>query len=471
MGSQLNFKTSIAYMAIIFAVYIMIFPLANHPATFSYSAGVVIITLTCWSASLLPPFLTGLVFFALSIILQLIEPNLLFSGFSSTAVWLIISGFIIGSAISTSGLDSRLAEIIAPHLTISYPRLISGLVISAILLGFVMPSSVGRAVVLIPVGMALAAKIGFAQGSNGRKGIATALAISCNMPSFAVLPANIPNMILVGSSETLYNVHFGYLEYLLLHFPILGIAKSLLVVFLVLKLFPASVSPKTSNPESSATLEATQAETSLDNSSQKKVLIILGITLLFWITDSIHGVNPAWVGLTAAILLLFPKWGVIEPKKFNSSIDFGTVVFVSAALGLGTLVNVSGVGAMMGEAFVNLLPSSTENTFASFMSLSLISTITGLVTTIPGVPTVLSTMAADFSQATGFSIPAVLMTQVVGFSTAIFPYQVAPLVLAMQLSKESLGSLVKITIPLALLTIMILMPLDYLWWIALGWIS
>jgi len=79
-------------------------------------------------------------------------------------------------------------------------------------------------------------------------------------------------------------------------------------------------------------------------------------------------------------------------------------------------------------------------------------------------------MATDFAQATGLSLPAVLMTQVIGFSTVLFPYQVAPLVLAMQLSRESLASLVKITIPLAILTIVVLMPLDYLWWQLLGWV-
>lgn len=476
MGTKLNVKTLAAFIALTIAVYIILFPLSNYPVSFSYSAGVILITLTCWSASLLPPFLTGLIFFALSIILQLIEPNLLFSGFSSTAVWLIISGFIIGSAISTSGLDKRLASIIAPHLTISYPRLISGLVITAIMLGFIMPSSIGRAVVLIPVGMALAERIGFMRGSNGRKGIATALAISCNMPSFAVLPANIPNMILVGSSETLFNVHFGYMEYLILHFPILGAIKSLLIILLVLKIFPATIPAlqecslhhiSSTSPQENSVFDGSQKE----NSLQRKVLVILGITLLLWVTDSLHGVNPAWVGLTATIFLLMPKWGVIEPKKFNSSIDFGTVIFVAAALGLGTLVNVSGVGNFMGDAFTHLLPSTPENTFASFMSLSLISTFTGLVTTIPGVPTVLSPMAADFSQVTGFSIPAVLMTQVIGFSTVVFPYQVAPLILAMQLSKESLVSLVKVTLPLAFLTIVILMPLDYLWWNLLGWIN
>jgi len=236
-----------------------------------------------------------------------------------------------------------------------------------------------------------------------------------------------------------------------------------------LKLFPASIVEKpTKSLHDQGTNEA------IDhihiNTLQRKVVIILGLTLLFWITDSIHGVNPAWVGLVATIVLLLPRWGVLEAKKFNSSVDFATVVFVAAALGLGTLVNVSGVGAFMGEAFTHLLPNASENGFFSFMSLSLISTFTGLVTTVPGVPTVLSPMATDFTQATGLSLPAVLMTQVIGFSTILFPYQVAPLVLAMQLSRESLASLVKITIPLAILTIVVLMPLDYLWWQLLGWL-
>lgn len=90
---------------------------------------------------------------------------------------------------------------------------------------------------------------------------------------------------------------------------------------------------------------------------------------------------------------------------------------------------------------------------------------------MPGVPTVLTPMAADLANATGFSLPAVLMTQVIGFSTVIFPYQAPPLILAMQLSQESLAHLLKVTLPLALITLLVLMPLDYLWWHLLGWIS
>ncbi|MCL2905849.1 MULTISPECIES: SLC13 family permease [Shewanella] len=465
MANKFSLKTFLVALTIAFAIFISIYPISGYSVTFLRSAAIVIVTLVLWSSGFLPPFLTGLLFFAFATVFNVIRPDLLFSGFGSTAVWLIISGFVIGSAISVSGLGERIASYIAPHITASYPQLITGLVVTAVLLGFVMPSSVGRAVVLLPIGMALADKIGFAKGSNGRLGIATSLAIACNMPSFAILPANIPNMILAGASENLFHIHFGYTEYLLLHFPVLGILKSILLIWIVIKVFPAQVTqcaPFDQYPDE---------ENELNSRRQKQVGLLLGITLLFWMTDSIHGINPAWVGLVVAILLLMPRWGVVDPKAFNSAIDFSTVVFVAAALGLGALVNDSGIGTSMGKLFHYILPDSSNTPFLSFMALSMISTLVGLIATIPGVPTVLTPMAADLAQSTGFSVPAVLMTQVVGFSTVIFPYQVGPLIVAMQLSREPLPKLLRITIPLAIATITILMPLDYLWWLIMGWID
>ena len=78
-------------------------------------------------------------------------------------------------------------------------------------------------------------------------------------------------------------------------------------------------------------------------------------------------------------------------------------------------------------------------------------------------------LAKEISAVTGFNLETVLMTQVVGFSTVVFPFQVAPLVVAMQLSGEKLGSLLKLTAPLAAITLIVLLPLDYLWWALLGW--
>jgi len=462
MSVAVSWKKIGVWLALAGAVAFALLPPAGLTALQARSAAVVVVTLILWATATLPPFLTSLIFFALVLILGLGTPDLVFSGFGSAAVWLVVSGFVIGAAISLSGLGDRLAGWLAPLLAGSYARLIGGLTLAAMALGFVMPSSTGRSVALIPIGMALAEPAGFAKGSNGRIGIAVALTLACNMPSFAILPSNIPNMILSGATETLHGLSLRYVDYLLLHYPVLGLLKSALAVLLVLVLFPARVQ----NSPTAAPSETKAGDPAL----QKRVGALLLITVGLWMTDAIHGINSAWIGLATAITLMMPKIGVVPAKSFNGLIDFGTLLFVAGALGLGALVNHSGLGALLGGQLQQLLPLEPGQGLVNFLSLSVLSTLIGLVATVPGVPTVLTPMAGDLATASGFGLMTVLMIQVIGFSTVVFPYQVGPLVVAMQLSGERLGHVLRITLPLAALTLLLLVPLDYLWWLLLGWL-
>ena len=344
-------KYLIVFAVLCAATWVGLGPLASENPLVAKSAAVVMVTLILWGTGSLPPFLTSLIFFGAVMILGLARADLVFSGFGSAAVWLIISGFVIGSAISVSGLGRRLASFLAPMLAGSYLHMIAGLAIAASLLGFVMPSSTGRAVVMVPIGMALADRVGFHPKSNGRIGIAATLALACNMPSFAILPANIPNMILAGASETLHGLSFSYTSYLALHFPLLGIFKLGLLIILVRVLFPDQIHPQ-AGINSNASLA--ERDESSDTAAQRRVFLILAVTLVMWMTDSLHGINAAWIGMCAAILLLLPKVGVVPPKNFNASVDFGMVLFVSAALGLGALVNASGLGKLVGQTLEHI---------------------------------------------------------------------------------------------------------------------
>jgi di/tricarboxylate transporter len=424
---------------------------------------IVLVTLGLWATALVPNYFAALLFFAVALIARLAVPNVVFSGFASAAVWLIISGFVIGSAIGVSGLGDRMARLIRPWLTTSYPRLIGGLMVTCMLLGFLMPSSTGRAVVMVPIGMALADACGFSKGSKGRIGIAVVLAIGCNMPSFAILTSNIPNMVLAGAVETIHGLHLGYTEYLVLHYPVLGLVKSAIIVWLVVKLFPAEIAPF------EATAEAAPARPT-DRGAQLRVAAVLLLTLLFWTTDSLHGINAAWIGIAAAVLLMTPGFGVVTPPAFRSTADFGLILFVAGALAVGAVVDASGLGRVVGAAITDRLPLQPGRDFVNFLSLTFLSFSTGMLTTVPSVPAVLTPLAGELAHLSGFSLPAVLMSDVVGFSTVLFPYQVGPLVVAMQLSGERIDHLLRVTVPLAVISLLALAPLDYLWWKLLGWI-
>ncbi|TCP61728.1 di/tricarboxylate transporter [Rhodovulum bhavnagarense] len=420
---------------------------------------VVLVTLGLWGSGLVPPYLATLMFFAALLVGGLATPETVFSGFSSAAMWLVMAGFVIGAAITGSGLGARLGAAVAPHLSRSYGGLIAGLMGLGVALSFIMPSSMGRAMVMVPVGMALAEALGFARGSNGRIGVALAIALASNLPGFAVLPANIPNMVLAGSAERILDLELSYADYLLLHFPVLGLVKAGLAVWLILRLFPAQV---TGAPDHGEAVAGTRR--------QAVLMGLLLVTLVLWSTDKLHGVNPAWVGLVLAIVLLSPRVGYVSGPGFREAVDFGTLLFVAGALALGSVVGTSGLGAALAQVLLQALPLEPGRDFLSFVALSGLSGATALVTTQPGVPAVMTPLAQDLATATGFSIDAVIMTQVVGFSTVVFPYQAAPLIVAMGLAKEPVSTLVRTTLALALLTVFILLPLDFLWWKLLGWI-
>jgi di/tricarboxylate transporter len=455
---MIRLKETILAIALALAAWTVITLPAGMTPDQGLTFGIVLLTLSLWGTGLVPGYVASTFLFVSLILTGLSTPQEVFSSFSSSAIWLVVAGFVIGAAITHSGLGVRIGALARPHLSKSYAALIAGLMVLGMALGFVMPSSLGRAAVLVPVGMALAGSLGLEKDTLGRTGVAVIIAIGTNMPSFAILPSNIPNIIFSGVAEQSLGVQFSYADYLMLHYPILGVLKSVFIVGLVLYFFPARVSAASDEP----------AMTSLPSRSQLALLAILMVTLGLWSTDQIHGINAAWVGLTTSLVLMIPKLGFVPPPIFKSSVDFLMILFVAGALTLGTVVNASGLGNIIAHAVLQMLPFQEGRDFLNFISLSLLGISTSIFTTSPGMPAVLVPLAPELAQTTDFSLSAVLMTQVIGFSTILLPYQVGPLIVAMGLAGESTRPLLKVTLSLFVLTLLVLVPLDFLWWKILG---
>ncbi|WP_111497224.1 SLC13 family permease [Marinobacter bohaiensis] len=461
MFNRRHLAPALVVLVAFLAVLIQVHPPAVLDANQTRTLGIVLVTLVLWATGVLPEYLSALLFFLAALLLEVATPAQIFSGFASSAWWLIFAGMIIGLAIRNTGLGDRLAAVLGKRLAHSYAGLIVGLVVVCTLLGFVMPSSMGRILMMIPVGMALAERCGFEAGSPGRTGVALAVTMGCHVTTFTILPANIPNMVMVGAADTIYGLQFRYTDYLLLHFPILGALKAFVIGWLILRFFPATTA---TTPASTSQVPSSGAL----SGQQRYLSVILLVALGLWLTDSWHGVGPAWVGLGVAIFLLLPKVGLVDNSRVGPQLNITVLLFVAGVLGLGAVVNGSGLGQILATHMERWLPLSPGSDAGNFFSLVGMAFSTGLLTTLPGVPAVLTPMAQDLSQLTGLSLETVIMTQVVGFSTILLPYQSGPLLVGMQLAHEPVRSLLKITLPLALIMWLVLIPLDYLWWQLLG---
>ncbi|EAQ6956293.1 citrate transporter, partial [Salmonella enterica] len=69
----------------------------SHPLFLPFI--IVGVTILLWATSLLPEFMTALLFFAVAMIAKIAPPEVIFGGFASSAFWLVFSGFVLGIAI------------------------------------------------------------------------------------------------------------------------------------------------------------------------------------------------------------------------------------------------------------------------------------------------------------------------------------------------------------------------------------
>ena len=418
---------------------------------------VIFITIILWATSLLAEFITALLFFTVAMMLKIAPAETIFSGFASSAFWLVFSGFVLGVAIRKTGLADRAARALSARLTGEWWQMVGSVVLLSYALAFVMPSNMGRIALLMPIVAAMAKRAGVEEGTRGWYGLALAVGFGTFQLSATILPANVPNLVMSGAAEGSYGLHLNYLPYLLLHTPVLGLLKGMILVALICWLFPGKAQPAQRLPP-----------TQPMSGAEKRLAWLLLVVLVLWVTESWHGIGPAWTGLAAAVVTLLPRVGFISGEEFSSGVNMRTCIYVAGILGLATTVTQTGLGRAVGEALLHVMPLDPDKPFTSFAALTGITTALNFIMTANGVPALYTTLAQSFSQATGFPLLSVIMIQVLGYSTPLLPYQASPIVVAMALGKVPARAGMKLCLWLAVATFLILLPLDYGWFQLLG---
>ncbi|SEL79703.1 Di-and tricarboxylate transporter [Kosakonia sacchari] len=415
------------------------------------------ITIVLWATSLLPEFITALLFFTAAMVAKIAPPEVVFGGFASSAFWLVFSGFVLGVAIRKTGLADRAARALSSRLTTSWLQMVASVVLLSYALAFVMPSNMGRIALLMPIVAAMAARSGIQEGTRSWYGLALAVGFGTFQLSATILPANVPNLVMSGAAEGSYGIHLNYLPYLLLHTPVLGILKGVILIGLICWLFPGQ--PQAPREE------AISAPMSRE---EKRLAWLLAVVLTMWVTESWHGIGPAWTGLAAACVTLLPRIGFINGDEFSTGVNIRTCIYVAGILGLAITVTQTGIGSAVGDALLRVMPLDPANPFTSFLALTGITTALNFIMTANGVPALFTTLAQSFSDATGFPLLSVIMIQVLGYSTPLLPYQASPIVVAMALGKVPARAGMLLCLALAVVTYLVLLPLDYLWFSLLG---
>ena len=290
-----------AYGAV-FIAFILAVIIFNHTAAggikLDLAFASVLLTIIIFVSGIIMEYLAVLIFFTIITICQVAPPAVTFSGFASEGFWLIFAGVVLGASIKQSGLGTRISSLLMRFCKGSYLSVVTCMVMFGVVMAFIMPSAMGRVMLMIPVLLEFTAKSGFDNSAKSRAGIILAGIFGTYIAGFAILPANLPNIILMGSMGSLYHAAPIYSQYFLLHFPVLGIIKLALLIAVIVKFF-------SEDTNKNFFIQHKPAVTKLA-AKEIRFIYYLSALLLVWMTDSIHHISPAWAALAVAVLCLLP---------------------------------------------------------------------------------------------------------------------------------------------------------------------
>ena len=451
----------IAAPGLMAAVALAFIPIDGLAIETARTGALALATVVLFATGVLPEFISAILFFAVAMLFALAPADVVFAGFKSAGFWMVFGGLVIGAGVRGTGLAERLAHYVRRRFGNRYGGIIAGVVVMGVVMAFLMPSTLGRLMILMPIVLAMAEGFGYGPGSNGRTGMVLAVSFGTMIPGFAIMSATVPAMVIIGAAETLYDIRPIYGTWLLLHFPVLGFLKAIAIGLLVVWLFPESDAREATEQHESPAAMAGRERT---------MTILLLLALALWMTDFVHHISPAWVALGVAGVMILPFVGIVSAQDIEEKVKFGSLFYVAGVLGLGALVAHGGVGDLLAQSVLPLLKLSPGESAWNFAAIAGLSSALAMFATQPGVPAILAPLASHMAEATDLPVEAVLMLTVAGYTTVILPYQTPPLVVAMHLGGVPMRQGNKLCLWLLMFTVLVLLPLDYLWWRLLGWL-
>ncbi len=285
-----------------------------------HAMGLVVATVAVWATGALPALWAGFVFFAVALGLQLAPPLPLLPGFWSNAAALVLGGLVIGGAAERSGLGRWIARHLLARFMASYGSFVAGILIGAGALSFLVPTTMGRLAITIPIVTAAAREAGYLPGSTGYIGIVLTAVAGNYLTSYGILPANLTNIILIGAIEAQGGETLNYGAYLLLTLPVLGLLKGL-TFWASMMLFCRAPAPRPIDLGEAVALSR----------EGRRLAVVVSLTVLLWATDFLHQIKPGWIALAAAGLCLTPWLGLARIEEIIEGNKLTTIVSLAAA--------------------------------------------------------------------------------------------------------------------------------------------
>jgi solute carrier family 13 (sodium-dependent dicarboxylate transporter), member 2/3/5 len=437
-------------------------PLPIGPVT-QHALAITLFMLLAWITEAVDHAVAGLIGCFLFWALGVVHFDVAFSGFANDTAWFLFGATLMGVMASKSGLARRIAYHVMLRFGTTYSRILLGLIVTDFLLTLIVPSGIARIVIMAAIALGLAEALGMPAGSNGARGIFLIITYTAALFDKMII-AGASSITARGLIERVGEVEVQWSQWFVAFLPC-HIITVLAAWLLTLWLFPPE---KTRFKGGRTYLQQELRKLGALSASETKAAILLGIATVLWMTDFLHHISSAKIGLGIGLAALLPYVGLLGTDDLKR-VNYLPVFFVAAALGMAkVLVETKSLDLLTNIAFGWIEPLMT-GTFVStivlywaafFYHILLSSDIAMLGTSLP--------LLMNFAKSHGLNPLALGMIWVFASAGKIFVYQSAVLIVGYSFGYFRARDLLRIGLLLTIVEFIAIMLIVPFYWPLIG---
>ena len=305
-----------------------------------------------WITEAIPPFAVGLLvfgflIFAMNSYYSRIDPDNVQSyymeyinSWSSSVIWLMLGGFFMAEAMRKTRLDQLVFRLSISRFGTKPKYILLGLMLTTAVFSMIMSNTATTAMMIASV-MPFIRTLD--EDSPFTKAVLLGISGAASLGGMGTLIGSPPNAIAVEALNT-HGIDVGFLEWMLVGFPLSIVLTLFFWMLLTRKYIPRKREMIIELEKEEG--EAPESIVKFERIKKKVVLGVLGLTLVLWLTEKVHGIPASVVSLLPIILLTMS--GIISGKDVRK-LPWDTLMLVAGGLALGLAIKETGLAALYVE--------------------------------------------------------------------------------------------------------------------------
>jgi solute carrier family 13 (sodium-dependent dicarboxylate transporter), member 2/3/5 len=356
-----------------------------------------VLSIGLWITEAIPPFAVGIFIiatllfgFGTDYILEESAPVELFVGtWTSNVVWLLLGGFFLAEGMKEVELDRSLFRFTIRRFGNQPEKLLLGLMLTTGLASMVMSNTATTAMMISSI-VPLIHVLG--KASPYSKALLTGIPAAASVGGIGTIIGSTPNAIAVGALQEI-GISLTFVEWMAVGFPV--------GIFLVFAFWKFLVSRLKLSQIELDLAKLPKKSDKVDRFKRKAVIFTLGVTILMWVTEPVHGIPVAATSAVPIVLLTMTQ--VITADQVRT-LPWDTLMLVAGGLALGIALVEVGLAAIVMDKVNDLqIPS-----FGVAIVFSLIAVLLSNVMSNTAAASILVPLGLALPMPYGMAVPVIV---------------------------------------------------------------